>query len=349
MTQQTCAELLQHVAHRMTGEAPASAQEQQRILEAISRILQELGRVVERPLPILDFSDIRGQDHVKRALEVAAAGGHHLLLVGPPGSGRRMLARTLSSLLPQTEGPVPCRAPRASMSLEALVGSVDPLSIGELTLAHTGVLLLEDLAQYERAHLDAVRQAVEQQVVRPCGDTALCFPARVLLVATLQPCPCGWYGDPIRACRCTTEEITHYWQRLEPSLAECFDLQIEVPYLRAEAPERRPSGTSSTWVRQRVEEARITQQHRFAGTRLRVNGDLHLLNECEQFCVLEPSAHRLLYTAAQQLHLSPVQYARLLRVARTIADLAATRAQEAQDIGANHIAEAIQYRSRFGM
>lgn len=293
--------------------------EQQQAIALCAILLDTIAHEAARPLPVLDFQQIRGHAHVKRALEVAAAGGHALLLIGAPHRGKAMLARTLSTLLPD---PVPLRAPTPQQDLRALVGSLEPLVLGELTLAHEGILFVEDLARCERAHLDALVSAMQEHVVRPHGDAAVFFPARFQLVATLSPCPCGNYADPIRECVCTAQDLTDYHAHCQDVVASCFEIRVDVEAVSERDCTTARPGEYSGQVRQRVEAARASQQRRFLGTRYHVNADLDTLDAVERFCAFEPPAHTLLTTARRQRHLSMQTDITVQRVARSIADLA---------------------------
>jgi magnesium chelatase family protein len=333
--------LLQEIQNRIeAGAIPAD--QQPALLQMCVDILEACGKRIERPLPGHDLSDVRGEIHVKRALEVAAAGGHHILLIGPPAAGKAMLARTLPSLLPATSAPVPFRAPSPDMSLEAFMGT--PTLPGDLTLAHGGVLLIEDLDAFAGEHLSAPRQAVKTHgVMFSQGETRIVFPAHFLIVATIRPCPCGFSGDPVRACTCSADAIIQYHQRLDATVEACFAIQIEVPRVGSDLLSKHPEESSAT-VRSRVEHARTIQQRRYAElTHLSVNADLGLVDEIGRFCELEPAAEKLLSMAIRQLALVPPTTLEIQKVARTIADLA-----ESNSIAAPHVAEAIQYRPHFG-
>ena len=332
--------LLQEVRIRTSSE-PLSADEQRHIVHTLADMLQTCAKTAARSSPGADMQEIRGQAHVKRAMEVGAAGGHNLLLIGPPGAGKALLARTLPSLLPQTSVPYPFRAPHFSIGAAAFGG--EPSMPGELTLAHGGILFLEDLDAFDLSLLPLLRQAFETHTValHQRGESML-FPANFILVATLKPCPCGYYGDLTRECQCATEAIAQHYQRIRDAVEACFDIQVEVPPVGEDLLSKRAE-ESSARIRQRVEKAREKQRYRYTqAPSLCVNADLGPISEVQRYCEIELPGEKLLRAALQQLHLTPWQFLRIQRVARTIADLA-----DSAPIAAQHIAEAIQYRSRF--
>ena len=311
-----------------------------------------------------DFSDVKGQENVKRAMEIAAAGGHNILMVGPPGAGKSMMSKRLPGILPDmtkeemlrsTEiysvagltgknKPIiaarPFRAPHHTVSPTALSGGGTVPRPGEISLAHNGVLFLDELPEFRKDVLEVLRQPLEDgevTVSRVAGSET--FPSNFMLVCAMNPCKCGWYGHPSGRCRCSANEVRAYHNRISGPLLDRIDIIVEAPALEYEELKNRAPAESSAEIKKRVNKARARQQERFAGTDIASNAGMNT-KALNTYCVLTPECEELMRQAFDSMGLTARSYDRILRVARTIADL-----EGAEDIGAEHIAEAIQYRT----
>ena len=325
-----------------------------------------LQRMSAPPEGLIDFTDIRGQEHVKRALEVAAAGNHNVLLSGPPGAGKSLQARAMPGILPSMtldealevtriysivdmlspESPLmqrrPFRAPHHTISQVGLVGGGSIPKPGEISLAHRGVLFLDEINEHPSKVLEVLRQPIEDKIVtisRAKGSVT--FPANFLLIGARNPCPCGFFGDYNHACNCTPNQIKRYQARLSGPLLDRIDMHVDVPRVDFDKLMGDGEGEGSALIRQRVETARQLQVRRFQDfPGLYANADM-TVSEIDQFCRLDADARQILTLSVRKLQLSARSYHRVLKLSRTIADL-----DDSAGVAVPHVAEALQYRQQ---
>jgi len=318
-----------------------------------------------------NFSEIKGQEHVKRALEVSAAGGHNVLMVGSPGAGKTLLARAMPGILPEMSieesldvtriysvadqlppgTPLirhrPFRAPHHTISHAGLVGGGNIPKPGEISLAHRGVLFLDEFPEFGTRVLEVMRQPMEDKVVTISrAKGSLTFSANFQLIAAMNPCPCGWYGDSLKPCTCAPVVVTKYQKRISGPLLDRIDIHIEVPRVDYEKLSGNKISETSEAIRRRVQAARNIQQARFTNpnsSNIVSNADMRIA-EIRQFCQLQAEGQSLMRAAMTQLNLSARAYHRILKLARTIADLAGS-----EEIQSAHLAEALQYRPKIMM
>ncbi|MBX4205168.1 MAG: YifB family Mg chelatase-like AAA ATPase [Candidatus Doudnabacteria bacterium] len=322
--------------------------------------------ILKVPEDVLDLKLIKGQESAKRALEIAAAGGHNVLLSGPPGTGKTLLAKALPSILPKlTIDEVleitkiysvagllnlsknlitvrPFRSPHHSSSSVALVGGGSSPRPGEISLAHRGVLFMDEFPEFTRPVLENLRQPLEDGVVTVARAAAtVCFPAQFTLVAAQNPCPCGFYSDPIKACMCSPSQIAKYHKKISGPMLDRIDLHVEVGRIEFDKLTAETSGESSAEVQARVQKARDIQTERFKDKKhIKTNSEM-TINEIKEFCRLGEKEQQFMKAAVVKMYLSARSYHRILKLARTIADLA-----DSPKLMLNHLAEALQYRPK---
>jgi magnesium chelatase family protein len=313
------------------------------------------------------MKDIKGQDHAKRALEIAAAGGHNVLMSGSPGSGKTMLARTFATILPKmseeeilevtkiysVSGSLgaknslvtsrPFRSPHHTASAISLVGGGSHPRPGEISLSHRGVLFLDELPEFGKHVLESLRQPLEDGIVTVSrASGTLTFPARFTLVAAQNPCPCGFTGDPVKACICSPTQVLRYTKRVSGPLLDRIDLHVDVPRITYEKIAKADENETSDNIRVRVEQARARQRKRYAADKHKIQTNAEMgQNEIKLYCELDDESKDLLRAAVSSMHLSARSYYRILKVARTIADLAGEKL-----IVSAHISEALSYRPK---
>jgi len=324
----------------------------------------DINELFQKPDYPVDFSDVQGQEDVKRAMEIAAAGGHNLIMIGPPGAGKTMLARRLYTILPELgfqealeaskvysvmglmpegDGLIryrPFRAPHHTISDAGLIGGGQNPRPGEVSLAHNGVLFLDELPEFKKNVLEVLRQPIEDgHVTISRANSTVTYPANFMLIAAMNPCPCGFLGDQKRECRCTYLQIHRYRSKISGPLLDRIDIHMEVPPLQFKDLSSSESGETSDEIIKRINKAREIQARRFQRMKIHTNADMNS-RQIKRFCAVDSESNILLEKAMDKFALSARAHSRILKIGRTIADL-----EDSTEIRSPHVAEAIQYRT----